>query len=279
MINIRYAEYDTSNPNNFVVDIPKGDDCWFLLFTQTPMVFLVNDELREYPAHCAVLFQPNQKICYRINSEKYAVDWIGFDTDEIYVTQTPMIYGVPFVIHDPAYCHKLFQLLVTEYVSNNNYKEITIDCLLRILFHKMLESYNDKQESPLYRGLHALKKEIYRNPGREWNVTEMAEKLNISVGYLEDAYKKTFGVSCMDDVIYSRIDLAKKYLLYDQYTIAEIVTLCGYRNIEHFFRQFKKNTGVTPGYYRKLPHGSCKSEGVKKNKTIKNGKKICKNDS
>jgi YesN/AraC family two-component response regulator len=88
----------------------------------------------------------------------------------------------------------------------------------------------------------------------------MAEKLNISVGYLEEIYKNTFGVTCMEDVISSRINLAKKYLLYDHYSIAEIVTLCGYRNIEHFFRQFKKITGITPNRFRNSPYQRIKHE-------------------
>ena len=99
-----------------------------------------------------------------------------------------------------------------------------------------------------------LKIEIYHYPNKEWTVTRMAERLNISTGYLEEIYKNTFGVTCMEYVINSRINLAKKYLLYEQYTIAEIVTLCGYRNMEHFFRQFKKITGVTPKSYRNSPY-------------------------
>jgi AraC-like DNA-binding protein len=123
-----------------------------------------------------------------------------------------------------------------------------------------LESYNYKNINPLYKKLYELKKEIYRNPNQEWTVAKMAEKLSISSGYLEDIYKSTFGITCIDDVINSRINLAKKYLLYEHYTISEIVTLCGYHNVEHFFRQFKKITGVTPKSFRTLPYKQTEPE-------------------
>jgi AraC-like DNA-binding protein len=254
MNHIRYVEYDASHAADFEFDIPEGHDCWLLLLTHSPAMFYVDNDLREYPANCAVLYRPNQKIYYCACANKYANDWIRFDTDETYVTTTPILSGVPFTIQDPSYCHKIYQLLVTEHILNNNYKDISIDNLLRVLFNKMLESYNYKQVSPLNKKLNELKVEIYLNPNKEWTVAKMADKLNISVGYLEDIYKNTFGITCMDDVINSRINLAKKYLLYDHYTIAEIVSLCGYRNIEHFFRQFKKVTGVTPNRFRNMPN-------------------------
>lgn len=250
MNHIEYVEYDVSHPEDFVFDIPEGHDCWLLILTNTPAVFLINDEYKEYPKDSAVLYKPHQKIYYRACTNTYGNDWMRFYTDEAYVTTTPIDCGVPFVIQDPAYCHKLFELLVTEHILNNNYKVITIDYLVRILFNKLLESYNYKYISPLYRNLNELKMEIYRNPEMAWTVAKMAERLNISSGYLEGIYKNAFGVSCMDDVINSRISLAKKYLLYENYTIAEIVSLCGYRNMEHFFRQFKKITGVTPSRFR-----------------------------
>lgn len=254
MILIDYTEYDACHSEDFVFDIPKGHDCWLLLLTQTPAVFFVDGECRKYPPNCAILYRPGQKIYYRACAESYANDWIRFYTDESYVTTAPLPCGVPFVIHDPAYCHNIYKLLVTEHVLNNNFKDISVDHLLRILFNKLLESYNYKAVSPLFHDLNELKLDIYHNPNKEWTVSKMAEMLNISVGYLEDIYKSTFGVSCMNDVINSRINLAKKYLVYHNYTIAEIVTLCGYSNMEHFFRQFKKITGLTPNQFRKSPY-------------------------
>jgi AraC-type DNA-binding domain-containing proteins len=251
---IKYVGYDASHTADFVFDIPEGHDCWLLLLTHTPALFWVDNDIKEYPANCAVLYKPYQKIYYKACEDGYANDWIRFETDETYVTTTPIPSGIPFIIHDPSYCHKLYQLLVTEHILNNNYKDISIDNLLRILFNKLLESYNYKHVSPLYKSLNELKMEIYRNPDNKWTVAKMAEKLNISAGYLEDIYKNTFGITCMDDVINSRINLAKKYLLYDHYTIAEISSFCGYRNMEHFFRQFKKITGITPNRFRNAPY-------------------------
>lgn len=253
MIHIRYVGYDATHPENFEFDIPEGHDCWLLLLTQTPAIFLVDNEYREYPENCAILYKPNQRIYYRACRESYANDWIRFDTDETYVTGTPLPCGVPFVIYDPSYCHKLYQLLFTEDILNNSYKDISVDNLLRVLFNKLLESYNYNPVSPLYKNLNEMKMEIYRNPNQDWNLKKMAERLNISVGYLEVIYKDTFGVTCIDDVINSRINMAKKHLLYDHYTVAEIANLCGYRNIEHFYRQFKKNAGVSPNNFRKNP--------------------------
>lgn len=261
---IEFVEYDVSHPGDFVFDIPEGHDCWLLILTNTPAIFCVDNEYIEYPQNSAVLYKPHQRIYYRASSETYGNDWIRFYTDEAYVITSPINCGVPFVINDPAYCHKLYQLLVNEYILNNTYKDITIDYLLRILFNKLLESYNYKHISPLFRNLNDLKMEIYRSPELMWTVAKMAERLNISSGYLEEIYKNTFGVTCMEDVINSRINLAKKHLLYDNYTIAEIVPLCGYRNIEHFFRQFKKIAGVTPNRFRNRSYHTCGSMIIQK---------------
>lgn len=251
MIEIKYVECNTIHSDDFVFDIPGGHDCWLLLMTHTPAVFFVDNEYREYPPNCAVLFKPKQKIYYRACTDIYSDDWIRFDTDENYVTATPITCGAPLIIQDSDYCHKLYQLLVSEDIMKNKYKDISIDNLLRTLFNKLLESYNCTNISPLYINLYNLKMEIYRKPNNTWKVEKMADMLNISQGYLEEIYKNAFGVTCMNDVINSRINLAKKYLLYDNYSIAEIVTMCGYHNMEHFFRQFKKITGVTPKYFRK----------------------------
>ena len=58
-------------------------------------------------------------------------------------------------------------------------------------------------------------------------------------------------ISCVSDIIAARIRYARYKLVCSDMPLAGISLECGYKNIEHFFRQFKKQTGYSPKEYRK----------------------------
>jgi len=250
MNRIHYVESDTTHDGEFFLDVPLGHH-WLLVVTKSLAQFWVDGELKEYPAHSAVLYRPQQKVYYRASADVYINDWIRFESDETYVTESPLPLGVPFALSDPRYVHKLFELLVMEHNFQRDYHASSIDCLLRTLFNKLLESYFQKDMTPQYYHLLQLRAAIHNNPGDEWTVPRMAEMVRISPGYLQSIYKRAFGITCMDDVIGGRIRIAKQLLIQSGYSIAEISSRCGYRNVEHFCRQFKQITGSTPGNFQK----------------------------
>jgi len=255
MIQVLYAHCDMAHDGrSFVTDVPVGTQ-WLLVFTKTPARFWVEGELREYPPYCAVLYRPGQKVYYRAAGERFVNNWIRFITDEPFVTEAPVPCGVPFPLDDPDYCHKLFELLVIEHNFNKDCKESSIKHLLRTLFNKLLESCFHTVITPQHYNLLKLRVAIQNNPEENWTVARMADMLKISPGYLQTIYKKTFGISCMDDVIQNRVRLAKEYLYYGSLSVAEVAFRCGYRNVEHFSRQFKRMTGLTPREYQKRGDG------------------------
>lgn len=251
MAHIYYVEYDATHPDNFVFDMPDGHDCWLLVLTQTPAQFWVDGEMREYPANCAVLYPPRHRILYRACADRYANDWVRFDSAEAWLTEAAVPVGIPFPLPDPGYCHKLFQLLVAENVLNNTFREASIDYLFQILFHKLQEASHYAENSSRFPMLTELRRDIHNNPGYDWSVPAMAAGLHLSPGYLQALYKAMFGVSCMNDVIQCRIRFAKDQLIHSPHTIAEISSLCGYNNVEHFSRQFHKLCGCAPCTFRK----------------------------
>lgn len=59
------------------------------------------------------------------------------------------------------------------------------------------------------------------------------------------------GFSPNEYLIKVRFNHAKDLLPVSQSTIREIAFSCGFRDINNFTNLFKKNTGMTPGAYRR----------------------------
>ena len=78
----------------------------------------------------------------------------------------------------------------------------------------------------------------------------MSLYVHLSPSYFQNLYKQIFGISATNDVIRARIANAKSMLNYSSYKISTIAEECGYKNVEHFIRQFKKHEGYTPNKYR-----------------------------
>lgn len=276
MNHIRYVEYNAAHGGNFVFSQPHGHDCWLLLLTHTPALFDIPDtavpdkekgtawkhpvwKQVEYSAHCAVLFPPHARIRYQACAGRYENDWLRFDSDEDLVSSLP-IQQIPFPVADMEYCHSLFRLLTWEHSFPGPDSSFVIDRLIQILFAKLHEAaraclsssgQSPRAASPHYQELLLLRKAILNSPQQPWSISRMAGCLHLSEGYLQSQYRKTFGNSCMDDVITARIRMACDRLRFTDKPVAQIAEESGYNNTEHFCRQFRKHTGMTPGAFRK----------------------------
>lgn len=276
MNEIYFVGYDGIHPDDFKYDIPEGFPGYLLLLTSTPALFQVQGNIREYPAHTAILYPPHHAVWYAASGTGYADSWLRFSSDESFVTNFPR-KAVPFSVSDPEYCRNLFQLLTWEssplistsrryhntglltserdaHLPHRNFdsdqSSLVISQLLRILFRQLSNDVLDSASSPYDCALLALRRRIAANPQLSWNVRDMAAELHISSGYLQILYKKKFGVSCMDDVISLRLCKARDLLTYTTDSISQIAAQCGYNSTEHFCRQFKACTAQTPGRYR-----------------------------
>ena len=249
MIDIDFIGYSGTHDTDFCYGLPPGHDSFLLLLLQTPAEFLIDGQMVEYPAHSAILYTPGSEVFYRACSDTYSNDWIRFHSDEAFIDQLP-IKNVPFAVNDVEYCHNLFMLLTWETSYGSTNSELIISHLFRSLFLKLHDSCAEQDNLVHSHAIIDLHKRIYNNPQLPWNVSQMADELHLSSGYLQLLYKKMFGSSCMDDVITERLRRAKDQLISSDKPIQEIAENCGYNNIEHFCRQFKRHIGCSPGKYR-----------------------------
>lgn len=250
MLEIDFIGYNGTHQGDFFYGLPPGHSSYLLLLTSTPAEFFLDNEFRRFPAGSAILYTPGSTVLYRACEDRYINDWIRFRSDESFVQKLPL-QNTPFEVNDAPYCHQLFKLLTWETTLGSAKDNELLYHLIHALFLKLGESCSRPMGMPHTRELIELRKEIYNSPERPWSVEEMAENLHLSTGYFQALYKSIFHCSCMEDVILQRLRRAQDQLLGTSKSIREIAESCGYNNVEHFCRQFRKFLGSTPGQYRR----------------------------
>lgn len=93
--------------------------------------------------------------------------------------------------------------------------------------------------------------ENYRKTGLP-TVGYLAEKVNLSSGYLSDLLRNETGKSAKEHINLFLVNKAKTILLNSRSTVSEIAYDLGFEYPQHFSKMFKSKTGMSPGAYRNL---------------------------
>lgn len=80
----------------------------------------------------------------------------------------------------------------------------------------------------------------------------ISEKLDYDYTYLSNLFSEVKGITIQHFIIKQKIERAKELILYDQLNLSEISYKLHYSSVAHLSAQFKKVTGYSPTYYKKL---------------------------
>jgi len=80
----------------------------------------------------------------------------------------------------------------------------------------------------------------------------ISEKLDYDYTYLSNIFSEVKGITIQQFIIIHKIERVKELLLYDELNLSEISYKLNYSSVAHLSNQFKKITGLTPSYYKKL---------------------------
>jgi AraC-like DNA-binding protein len=80
----------------------------------------------------------------------------------------------------------------------------------------------------------------------------ISEKINLDYTYLSTLFSEVTGTTIEHYIISHKIERAKELLLYDELNLSEIALKLHYSNVAHLSNQFKKVTGLTPTFFKKM---------------------------
>ena len=80
----------------------------------------------------------------------------------------------------------------------------------------------------------------------------ISEKLSYDYTYLANIFSEVKGITIQQYIINHKIESIKELLLYDELNLKKIADKLHYSSAAHLSNQFKKVTGLSPSFYKKM---------------------------
>lgn len=248
----------SAGPKDFSVHFPKGRGYYLYVLFRSETMLYVDGEYIPVQAGTGIFYDKNQfQSYYGCGETEFNHDYVFFDLnneiEEKVFSNIPL--GKPIFHVDSAYISNIILLIEQEkYLPSHNAEDILSSLGLAFLYKageeiNDLSACNNKRHNQ-YEVFYRLRNDIYKDPDFNWSIEYATRKLFLSRFYFQSLYKQFFKTTFQNDLICARISSAKKLLLYSDNKIYEIAEMCGYKNVEHFTRQFRKQVGVTPREFK-----------------------------
>ena len=87
----------------------------------------------------------------------------------------------------------------------------------------------------------------------------ISSKLHRDYNYMSNLFSEVEGITIEKYFIAQKIEKIKELLKYDELTLSEIADKLGYSSVAYLSNQFKKQTGLTPTFYKSLKQNKRKN--------------------
>ncbi|MDF7823882.1 AraC family transcriptional regulator [Pontiellaceae bacterium B12227] len=213
------------------------------------IVYEINGQIYEATKGTCFLFTPGQKLA------GHSIDAKPVTMFAAHFKKLPNLGNPDGLIHAPIREITLFEETAAYAVKsrqrNDERSDRQTETALLQLFHLMEDNLARGPVSSIQMKVEELIEQIKREPGRDWRVEVMSEKAGISRSQLTRWFNRLTGNSPNRYVIERRIAQAIQLLAMTNSPLAELANALGYRDVPFFIRQFRKETGMSPGALRK----------------------------
>lgn len=96
------------------------------------------------------------------------------------------------------------------------------------------------------------------------SVEDMARRANLSPSRFSAVFKATFGVPPHQYLLQLRLRHSEELLSTTELTLADIAVYCGFADVHHFSKAFKRARGLWPGEYRQAKRAELGGEAAGK---------------
>lgn len=255
---ITVADVDNIQDISFRLHRPSGRPDYLFVLFKSPAKVMVDGEYIHTDYGSFIIFDKNKTQSYfPCDNQQFIHDFIHFDLESD--TERHIISDIPKgkLLHSshPNALSGILSEIKSELSSTfSKYKAELLTNLGTAFLYRIKSEIENTDAINVRRNhfteLYNLRLSLYRTPQRDWSIETMSQEVCLSRSYFQNLYKRFFSVSCNNDIINARISHARILLSTGALSVTEIAEKCGYKSTEHFIRQFKSKTGVSPQKFR-----------------------------
>lgn len=236
------------------LDRPEGSGDYVLLHFLTPVLVWFDGRQREVPSGTLIVFKPQTGHGF-YSQGPLLHDWMHISGDvETAMNEVGLQTDTLYHMAQNLQITERIARLEAEFFAQNAHWERCINTLLEELWITIARQAGGNISQPVLQAtadhLRELRAVMMQHPEWPWTNEMMARRVNISVSRLYPLYRRLFSISPGRDLILMRVEKAKN-MLSQGVSVVQVTEALGYGSTFHFIRQFKQETGVTPGKWAK----------------------------
>jgi len=241
-------------------EVTNAQQLYTLYVFRSAVIISTEGSDRRYPAGYAVIYTSEQKAKLRpaeYGSFRYeTITFAPSSADKQYAASMNIPFGKPVPMTDKALISNTLRSMKARQDSAGRYKSEFMEISMRLILITLYGEQNEEDQArpaeiPKLPQLIEIRNRIYAEPTKGWDIDKICRELCISRTYFHRLYLAAFGVTCLQDVIESRIMHAAYLLANTDMSVAAVADMCGYENESYFMRQFRQRRGCTPSEFRK----------------------------
>ena len=166
---------------------------------------------------------------------------------EVLGAQIPSVFPAPDVLFGQR-----FGKMIAAWQSRETLAQIEAAHLLGGLILQLVKQFGTEKSAVLQgQNLGWIPSFLSTHLSQTIAIEEMARRAHLSPSRFQAVFRAQFGVSPGRYLAQLRVRHAAELLETTDWTLAHIAQLCGYADVHHFAKAFKRASGKTPGSLRK----------------------------